>query len=185
VEHPLAVADAPDVLPSDAEGLFAALYAELRRLARRQVARGARRLTLGTTTHLHETYLDMARRDTSFEDRARFMAYAARVMRTVIVDHVRHQRRHKRGGLHEIVPLEAEVAAVVPRADEAERVARAVEELAAIDPELAQVVDLHFFCGLDLVEIARLRGQCERTVQRHWQKARLYLYDALRRRGDG
>jgi RNA polymerase sigma factor (TIGR02999 family) len=180
VEHDLAAVDAPSALPHDAEGLFATLYAELRRLARRQIARGARGLTLGTTTLLHEAYLDMAGRDNGYPDRARFMAYASRVMRTLIVDHVRRRHRQKRGGHLEITSLETDVAAPSARPDDLERVARAVEGLGAIDAQLAQIVDLHFFCGLDFVEIAKLRGQCERTVQRHWQKARLYLHAVLR-----
>jgi RNA polymerase sigma factor (TIGR02999 family) len=81
------------------DALFATLYSELHRLARRQLSRGAGGMTLGTTTLLHEAYLDMAEREGgAFPDRGRFMAYAARVMRGLIIDYSRSRQAHKRGG---------------------------------------------------------------------------------------
>jgi RNA polymerase sigma factor (TIGR02999 family) len=178
----MASAEAGD--PSAVDALFGALYKELHRLASRQLARKAPELTLGTTTVLHEAYLDMAAREgTAFPDRARFMGYAARVMRAVIVDYVRNRKAHKRGGQLEITSLDG--VAVDPAAEprELERIGEAVEELARIDPLLAQVVDLKFFCGFSFAEIAAMRGLSERTIQRHWEKARLYLHDALQNAG--
>jgi RNA polymerase sigma factor (TIGR02999 family) len=165
---------------ASAEALFGQLYAELHRLARHQRTRGARDMTLGTTTLLHEAYLDMARRNSVFEDRARFMGYASRVMRSLIINHVRHRRAQKRGGLIEMTELETDVAVPVAGADELARIGRAVDELAEIEPVLAQIVDLRFFCGFTFAEIAALRGLSERTVQRHWREARLFLHDAIR-----
>ena len=165
--------------PAVADGLFAALYTDLHRMARRQLARGARDMTLGTTTLLHEAYLDMAARDSAFPDRGRFMAYACRVMRTLIIDHVRNRKAQKRGGRFEITSLELDVADPNVEADELARIGAAVDGLAAVDPLLAQVVDLRFFCGFTFAEIAAMRGLSERSVQRHWQKARLYLHDAI------
>ncbi|HET8644992.1 MAG TPA: ECF-type sigma factor [Vicinamibacteria bacterium] len=167
--------------PSAAGALFAALYDELHRLAQRQLARNAPHLTLGTTTLLHEAYLDMsAREGTVFPDRARFMGYAARVMRTLIIDHVRHRKALKRGGQFEITSLQGEVADPA-QGEELARIGEAVDSLARIDPLLAQIVDLRFFCGFSFAEIAAMRGLSERTVQRHWEKARLYLHDALQK----
>jgi RNA polymerase sigma factor (TIGR02999 family) len=162
-----------------ADGLFAALYSDLHRMARRQLARGGRDMTLGTTTLLHEAYLDMAARDSAFADRGRFMAYACRVMRTLIIDHVRNRKALKRGGSFHITSLESDVADPAREADELEQIGQAVDGLAAIDPLLAQVVDLRFFCGFSFGEIAAMRGLSERSIQRHWQKARLYLHDAI------
>lgn len=174
----IASAEAGD--PSAVDALFAALYAELHRLARRQLARSAPDATLGTTTLLHEAYLDMAAREgTVFPDRARFLAYAGRVMRNLIIDHVRNRKARKRGGLFEITSLDEEVADPAADGDGLARIGEAVDELARIDPVLAQIVDLKFFCGFSFAEIAALRGLSERTVQRHWDKARLYLHDAL------
>jgi RNA polymerase sigma factor (TIGR02999 family) len=166
--------------PSAAGALFAALYSELHRLAQRQLARGASDMTLGTTTLLHEAYLDMAQREgTVFPDRGRFMGYAARVMRALIIDHVRHRKAYKRGGQFEITSLPAEIADPSVPEERLVRIAEAVDALARIDPLLAQIVDLKFFCGFSFAEIAGMRGSSERTVQRHWEKARLYLHDAI------
>ena len=162
------------------DALFAALYSELHRLARRQLARSAGSITLGTTTLLHEAYLDMAERESAvFPDRGRFMAYAARVMRGLIIDYARSRQAHKRGGQFEIASLAAEVAD--PAADDKQltRISDALDDLATVDPPLAQVVDLKFFCGFSFAEIAAMLGQSERTVQRQWAKARIYLHGVI------
>ena len=106
------------------------------------------------------------------------MAYAARVMRTLIIDYVRSRKARKRGGDFEITSLGDDVAES-PEGEDLARLGEAVDALARVDPLLAQVVDLKFFCGFTFAEIAAMRGLSERTVQRHWEKARLYLHDAL------
>jgi RNA polymerase sigma factor (TIGR02999 family) len=165
-----------------ADALFAALYAELHGLASRQLARSAGSLTLGTTTLLHEAYLSMHRRDASaFPDRARFMGYAARVMRGLLIDYVRARKAQKRGGEFQITVLPEEPAAGEPdEAEHLERIGRALEQLTALDPPLAQLVDLKFFCGFSFAEIGAMRGVSERTVQRHWDKARILLHGLIR-----
>jgi RNA polymerase sigma factor (TIGR02999 family) len=174
------IVSAEDGDPSAASALFAALYSELHRLARRQLARNAPDMTLGTTTLLHEAYLDMAQRESAvFPDRGRFMAYAARVMRNLIIDHVRNRKAHKRGGLFEITSLPDDVEDPAAEVTRLSRIGEAVDELARVDPVLAHVVDLKFFCGFSFAEIAAMRGLSERTVQRHWEKARLYLHEAI------
>jgi RNA polymerase sigma factor (TIGR02999 family) len=165
--------------PSAADALFAALYSELHRLAGRQLAGGA--LTLGTTTLLHEAYLNIARREgTRFPDRARFLGYASKVMRRLVIDYARRRRAQKRGGAFRITSLLDEVAGKPAEDEELTRIDAALDELAKADPSLAELVDLKFFGGFSFAEIASMRGSTERTVQRHWEKARLYLYDALR-----
>jgi RNA polymerase sigma factor (TIGR02999 family) len=167
-----------------ADALFAALYSELHRLAKRQLARGGAPGTLGATTLLHEAYLDMSRRDgTTFPDRARFMAYAAKVMRGVIIDYARTRRAQRRGGGFEIASLEGDVGDRAADEKELGRISAALDELAGVDPGLAEIVDLKFFCGFSLGEIASMRGVSERTVQRHWEKARIYLHHAIRGAG--
>ena len=91
--------------------LFATLYRELHRLARRQLHANAAGLTLGATTLLHEAYLDLSRRGTAFPDRARFFAYAARAMRGLIIDYVRERRALKRGGQFHLTTLDTASAA--------------------------------------------------------------------------
>lgn len=173
----IASADQGDRSASDV--LFTTLYAELHRLASRQLARSSGELTLGTTTLLHEAYINMSSREgSSFPDRSRFMGYAARVMRGLLIDYVRSRNAQKRGGQFEIAPLAGEVAA--QDGEQLSRIGAALDELASVDPPLAQVVDLKFFCGFSFVEIAAMQGLSERTVQRHWEKARILLHGLIR-----
>jgi len=169
----IASTDAGDRPAADA--LFAALYEELRELARRQLA-GSRGLTLGPTTLLHEAYINMARREgASFPDRPRFMGYAAKVMRRLVVDHVRNRAAQKRGGDIQIVTLDDDEGMRPAEDREILQVGEALEELSAVEAPLADVVDLKFFCGFSFVEIAGMRGLSERTVRRQWEKARMFL----------
>ena len=171
-------AGGPD--PIAAEPLFAALYSELHRLARRELARRGGNITLGATTLLHEAYLGMsARADMVFPDRARFMAYAARAMRGIIIDYARNRSAQKRGGMFELTSLQTTIADRRTDASELQRISDALDELATVEPALAEVVDLKFFCGFSFVEIAAMRNVSERTVQRQWEKARLYLYRSI------
>jgi RNA polymerase sigma factor (TIGR02999 family) len=165
---------------SAADALFTALYDELHVLAQRQLARRGSDLTLGVTTLLHEAYLDMAKREGAvFPDRGRFMAYAARVMRSLILDYVRDHRAQKRGGAFQITTLDEDAAPAPSTEPDLEGVGAALEKLTALDPSLAEVVDLKFFCGFSLAEIAEMRGVSERTIQRRWDKARIYLRSVL------
>jgi RNA polymerase sigma factor (TIGR02999 family) len=164
---------------SAAAALFSTLYAELHRLARRELHRLGGE-TLGATTLLHEAYLDIARRSgTSFPDRGRFMAYACRVMRGLIIDHARRRQAARRGGLFVLTSLDGDTPAPAGDALDLERMGEALERLERADPQLAEVVDLKFFCGFSFAEIASMRGVSERTVQRRWDRARIYLHRAL------
>jgi RNA polymerase sigma factor (TIGR02999 family) len=166
---------------SAADGLFVALYDELHRMARRELAKRGGGITLGPSTLLHDAYLDISRREgTAFPDRSRFMAYAARVMRGLIIDYMRSHNAQKRGGEFEITSIRTDVAEAVPAATELEPLSDALDDLASVDARLAQVVDLKFFCGFSFAEIAAMSGVSERTVQRDWEKARIYLHQVLR-----
>jgi RNA polymerase sigma factor (TIGR02999 family) len=170
---------------SAADALFSALYAELHELARRKLA-GAAGAALGPTTLLHECYLNISKREGAvFPDRDRFMGYAARVMRGIIVDESRHRSAQKRGGGFRITTLDDERHGnALVDDDEIVRVGGALEELSAVDAPLAEIVDLKFFCGFSFSEIAAIRGVSERTVQRQWDKARIYLRRRLRPSSD-
>jgi RNA polymerase sigma factor (TIGR02999 family) len=166
---------------SATEALFSTLYSELHRLAKRELARRGGFVSLSVTTLLHEAYLDMAGRgDARFPDRARFMGYAARVMRGLIIDHARNRQAQKRGGQFEITSLVDENISEVSDVGELTRISEALDKLAKVDAELAEFVDLKFFCGFSFVEIAAMRDLSERTVQRKWEKARIYLHHELR-----
>ncbi|OYU92755.1 MAG: hypothetical protein CFE45_22115 [Burkholderiales bacterium PBB5] len=160
--------------------LFTQLYQQLHRLARHESNRLGPHATLDTTTLLHEAYLDIVRRDAlAFPTPGHFMAYAARAMRGLVIDRVRARHAQKRGGGLHITSLDTEVAEACPQPELLADIGEALDELAQLEPALAQVVDLKFFCGFSMAEIATLTGSSERSVQRQWEKARLLLYRAM------
>jgi RNA polymerase sigma factor (TIGR02999 family) len=168
------------VVKSDTDVLFGTLYRELHRLAKRQLARQWTPEALGVTTLLHEAYLNLAKgTDVSFPDRAHFMAYAARVMRGLIIDHARARSSAKSGGQFHVTVLTLDRLESPIDAAELSQISDALEELAAIEPELAIIVDLRFFCGFSFAEIAAMQTVSERTAQRKWEKARIYLHRSL------
>ena len=163
-----------------ADAVFAALYEELHRMARRELSRRGSGVTLGATTLLHDAYLDISgRAGTAFPDRNRFMGYASRVMRNIIIDYARRHHAQKRGGQFEITSLRTgfDIAA---DAAELTSISEVLDELAEVDERLARIVDLKFFCGFSFLEIAGMLELSERTVQRDWEKARIYLHQRLR-----
>ena len=160
------------------ERLFATLYGQLRELAERQLRRSAG-MPVSPTTLLHEAFLGMADRNAVFPDRDRFMGYAARVMRGLIIDFIRERRALKRGGAFQITQLPTEISELVPDERNFTLLSAALDALAARDPRLAEVVDLRYFCGFTFDEIAAQRGTSARTVQRDWEKARMILFEQL------
>jgi RNA polymerase sigma factor (TIGR02999 family) len=167
--------------PVPTEALFAALYSDLHRVARRELARRGFGMSLGVTTLLHEAYVSVAGRDGRlFSDEAHFMRYSARVMRGLIIDHARSRHAIKRGRQFEITASGIdEAASHVADHRELTWLSDALDALAQLDAALVEVVDLKFFCGFSFAEIAAMRGVSERTVQRQWEKARLYLHRSL------
>jgi RNA polymerase sigma factor (TIGR02999 family) len=160
--------------------LFASLYQELHSIARRELRRGGPALTLGATTLLHEAYLNLGEREgVLFPDRARFLAYASRAMRGLIIDYARSRQALKRGAAFEITSLPTEVPEQMAESQGLQRLSDAIEQLAVKEPRLAQVVDLKYFSGFSFTDIAAMWGVSERTVQRDWEKARLFLHRAL------
>jgi RNA polymerase sigma factor (TIGR02999 family) len=163
-----------------ADTLFNALYSELHGMARRELNRKGGLATLSVTTLLHEAYLDISARDSaSFPDQARFMAYAAQVMRGIIIDYARSRRALKRGGEFEITSLEGDSFANPAEVNQLSLISDALDRLTKIEPELAEVIDLKFFCGFTFAEIASMQRLSERTVQRRWEKARIYLHCSI------
>ena len=161
--------------------LFTDLYAQLRQIAQSALRRSGPHLTVSPTTLLHEAYLKISDRDAlAFPDRVRFMAYASRAMRRLVIDFVRERRALKRGAGFEITSMPTEAAALAADSLELQRISDALDELATVNETLAELVDLHFFCGFSFAEIAALLDLSERTVMRDWNKARLYLHDMLR-----
>jgi RNA polymerase sigma factor (TIGR02999 family) len=165
--------------PQANERLFATLYAELRRLANREVQRYPG-MSVSPTTLVHEVYVNVAGREgVVFEDRARFLGYIARAMRGLLIDFMRQQMALKRGAGFHITQLTTQIDGETVDTERVTRLSEALDGLAQLDPRLAEVVDLKYFCGFSFAEIAALRGASERTVQRDWEKARLLLYHEI------
>jgi len=165
---------------SSRKQLFTVLYDELHRLARSQLRRGAL-VTMSPTTLLHETYLKLAGPSTgAFPDRARFLAYASRAMRGLLIDYVRSRGAQKRGGAFEITSFSTEQPSDIAADEQLESLGEALDSLGAVEPRLAQLVDLKFFCGFSLAEVAGILGISQRTAQRDWDKARILLQRYLR-----
>lgn len=166
--------------PSQSGELFTALYADLCRLARREVRRNGAQDILSTSTLVHEVWLDISHRSAlSFDTPGRFLAYASRAMRGLVIDRVRSRHAQKHGGGLIITSLDTDNAEQITQPELLQSIGDALDELATVEPDLAQVVDLKFFCGFTLVEVAQMQGVSERTVQRQWEKARGLLYRAL------
>jgi RNA polymerase sigma factor (TIGR02999 family) len=166
--------------PAATRALFASLYSELHRLAQSHLVRSGGRLTLSPTTLLHEAYLHLSGREqVSFPDQRRFLKYASRAMRGLIIDYIRSRRAQKRGGEITLIAFEDSVGEPSTDTQAIEKLGHALDELSSIDESLAELVDLKFFCGFSFGEIASMRGVSERTVQREWAKARLLLHETL------
>jgi len=160
--------------------LFPLVYEDLRGVAQRQLRREPDGHTLGATALVHEAYVrlvDISR--VEWNDRAHFLAMAARAMRRILVDHARKHRAARRGGGATPMALEDAVVAVEQDPDRLIDLDSALEGLAKLNERLARVVECRFFGGLTDPETAAALGITERTVQRDWLKARGWLYEAL------
>ena len=156
--------------------LSAEAYRHLRVIARARLRHGGREVLLDTTALVHEAYLRLAGAGADLAEQNAFMAYTSRAMRSVIVDHARKRQAECRGGDIVMVTLTGTLAERTPAdADDIVRVHEALEELAAIDARLAQVVEMRYFAGLAEMQIAQALDVSERTVRRDWEKARLLL----------
>jgi len=162
--------------------LFELLYPELRRIAHRRLGHDGRQGPLQTTALVNECYLRFAQREgLSPSDRAHFLAYAATVMRSVVVDAARSARTDRRGGDVHHVTLDTAVGdSVAAAAGEVLDVHAALEELQGIDARLVRVVEMRYFAGMTDIEIAEVLGVTDRTVRRDWEKARLLLAHSMR-----
>ena len=167
-----------DVLAQDR--LVELVYGELRRQAARQLRRERPDHTLRPTALVHEAYLRLVgQRRTVWRNRNQFYAIAARTMRRVLVDHARQRLAAKRAGSWRRVTLDDKVAAGVPRELDLVALDAALQELEALDPNKARMVELRFFAGLSLEATAQAMGTSPSTVTREWRLARAWLYRRL------
>jgi RNA polymerase sigma factor (TIGR02999 family) len=173
-------AEKKDARGSGAEDIFPLVYDELRRRARHYLSKERPDHTLQPTALVHEAYLRMAAQKVpQVENRLHFLAIAARVMRQVLVDHARTHKADKRGGAARRLSLDDfDVASEQARGDLLQ-LSEALDKLEKADERKARVVDMRFFGGMKEQEVAEVLGLNEKTVQRDWNFAKLWLYREL------
>jgi RNA polymerase sigma factor (TIGR02999 family) len=163
--------------------VFTLTYRELHEMAHQRLHRSNRVTSLDTTALVHECYLRLVRLgQLQTRDRSHFLAYAACVMRSIVVDFVRQRLAKRRGGDELRVTLGTDIRESSTVSEEQiMQVDEALQELAILDPRLVQVVEMRYFAGFTVEQIAESRGVTTRTIRRDWEKARLLLYAALRK----
>lgn len=162
--------------------LFASLYPDLERIARARLHRHETITLLDTVALLHEAYLRLVKAgELNVENRAHFLAYASRTMRSIIVDFARARQADRRGSGQKPVELDTIAAdSIGDSADDVLRVHEALQQLETVDERLGRVVEMRYFGGLSVQEIGAILGVTDRTVRRDWEKARVLLSIALK-----
>ncbi|GLC26961.1 ECF-type sigma factor [Roseisolibacter agri] len=158
------------------DDLYAAVYAELRRVAHRHLDGERTGHTLGTTGLVHEAYLQLARLEhVRWPSRAYVLAAASQAMRRILIDYANARRAQKRGGGVATVALDDAVGMAVARSDQLIALDEALERLAALHERTARVVECRFYGGMSIEETAEALGTSPATVKREWAIARAYL----------
>lgn len=172
--------------PSAREQLFAAVYAELRAMARARMARERPGQTLQATALVHEVYLKLVDARTPWQNRRHFFGAAAEAMRRILIDQARRKQRVRHGGELERAESDAAEEVVMESGlttEELLALDMALDELAAYDPRKAEVVQLRYFAGLEIAEVAEALEVSPATVKNDWTFARAWLKERLERPG--
>ena len=160
--------------------LFERVYVELKRMAHQRLRRVGGEGPLNTTALVHESYLRLSERGQLLpSDRTAFFCYVGRVMRSVVIDHVRERLAQKRGGNEVFVTLPTDIEAEALDDERLLAVNAALDTLEKVAPEFHQLVEMRYFAGLSMREVAELRGVSTRTVEREWKKARAVLQQLM------
>ena len=163
-----------------AEKLLPLVYAELHRLAASYMRRERPDHTLQATALINEAYLRLCKEDADWDNREHFIGMAANVMRHVLVDHARAHKAKQRDGGMKRVELEDDLAISVEKMDEVLSLDEALKSLELLQPRQVRVVELRYFAGLSMEQIASLLGVSERSVKRDWSLARIWLFRELK-----
>ena len=166
--------------PTASEKLLPLVYKELHRLATSYMRRERGDHTLQPTALINEAYLRLIGGTTNFQNRAHFIGFAAHVMRHVLVDHARAHKAGMRGGNLRRVELEEGIAISKERSGEILVLDEALNELEKVSPRQAKVVELRYFAGLSVEEIASMLEITPRSVEREWASARIWLFERMR-----
>jgi len=167
--------------PEAADRLIPVVYDELRRLAGHYMRREREGHTLQATALVHEAYMKLVeQRSVNWQSRAHFFGIAAQIMRRLLVDHARGRLRDKRGGGHQLVPLDDALVFSPEQSSGLVELDGALDRLETIDPRQARIVELRFFAGLTVEEAAEVLGVSPKTVKRDWSVAKAWLYGELK-----
>jgi RNA polymerase sigma factor (TIGR02999 family) len=162
------------------ERLIPMVYEDLRAIAHNRLARERPDFTLNTTGIVHEAYIRLVPQATAtWRDRAHFFAVSSKVIRGLLIDHLRARNAAKRGGGAIELPISDDLHGAAPRTVDLVALDEALTRLGDMDPRLEQVVEYRFFGGLTMEETAEALGTSLRTAERDWRRARAYLYEAL------
>lgn len=162
------------------ESFFARIYPELDRLARSQLRPDSRFTLLDAPGLVHEVYLRLAQQsELPGQDRRAFFAYASRVMHNVIIDYVRSREAERHGGKHQQITLDTGIADQPLQTPDLLSLGDAMESLQRIDERAHWVVEMRYFGGMEIEEIADFLEISPATVKRDWQKARAFLLQIL------
>ena len=166
-----------------ASRLVPLVYRELRRLAASYMRRERPDHTLQATALVHEAYLKLVeQRAVNWQSRAHFFGVAAQLMRRILIDHARGHVRQKRGGEIQKVSLDEALAFSNQHAEEVLAVDESLQRLARLDPRQARVVEMRFFAGLNVEEVAEVLQLSPKTIKRDWSVAKAWLYADLKER---
>lgn len=166
--------------PQDADRLMSAIYDDLKRLAASQLLQERAGHTLNPTALVHEAYIRLInQRNTNWNDRLHFFSIASRVIRRILIDHARERHALKRGGEHRPVSIDDIDLPAAERNVDLIALDEALLELAALSERQARIVELRFFGGLSIPEIAAALSMGTRSVDREWQIARAWLFNRL------
>jgi RNA polymerase sigma factor (TIGR02999 family) len=159
--------------------VFEAAYAELKRIARGSLKRAGGAVTINPSALVNEAWIKFAGSDRALANSQHFYSVLAQAMRQIVLDSLKAAGTGKRGKGQARTELSENLEKAEMPLEELLAIDAALRDLEACDPELAQLVEWHFFAGLSFVEIAQLRGANERTVRRHWEMARAFLLKAM------
>lgn len=166
--------------PEDTDRLMSAIYDDLKRLAASQLKQERPEHTLHPTALVHEAYIRLVNQRTAeWNDRLHFFSIAARIIRRILIDHARERQALKRGGGRRAIAIEPDEVASPERDFDLVALDEALEELATLSERQARIVELRFFGGLTIPEIAEALSIGSRSVDREWQAARAWLFHRL------
>jgi RNA polymerase sigma factor (TIGR02999 family) len=169
--------------PQAANELFPLVYQQLRVIAANHLRQERCDHTLQATALVHEAYLSLVKKEAAtWQNRAHFLAVASRVIRHILIDYGRARNRAKRGGNPAKVPLDEGVCGETDRLEEVVTLNEQLSRLQEIDPRQFRIVELRYFGGLSVEEVAEVMGISEKTVKRDWSMARAWLYGQLKER---